>query len=44
MPEKAMQVIGDLIADALESGGSEVLLARVKKGVTGLCAEYELYK
>jgi len=44
MDEAAMQVIANLMADALENADSEVALAKVRKGVAELCQAYPLYK
>ncbi len=44
MDEAAMQVIANLMADALENAGSEVALAKVRKGVAELCQAFPLYK
>jgi len=44
MDEAAMQTIANLIADALENAESEVVLAKVRKGVADLCQAFPLYK
>lgn len=43
MTEEAMKRIGTLIADALENSDNELVLAKVRKGVAELCAEFPLY-
>ena len=43
MTEEAMVIIGDLIADALEGDGNEIMLAKVRKGVAEICRQYKLY-
>lgn len=44
MDEAAMQVIANLMADALENTDSEIALAKVRKGVADLCQAFPLYK
>lgn len=44
MGETEMQIIANLIADALENSGNETMLAKVRKGVATLCEAYPLYK
>ncbi|MDP3488153.1 MAG: serine hydroxymethyltransferase, partial [Bacillota bacterium] len=43
MTEDAMRTIAALIADALENPDNEIVLAKVRKGVSELCAMYPLY-
>ena len=38
-----MRLLGDLIADALESGGDEAKIARVREAAMGLCAKFPVY-
>jgi glycine hydroxymethyltransferase len=44
MEENEMQIIGNLIADALEHVDSEPVLAKVRRGVAELCEAFPLYK
>lgn len=41
--EDDMRLLGDLIADALESGGDEAKIARVREAAMGLCAKFPVY-
>ncbi|MBS3950151.1 MAG: serine hydroxymethyltransferase [Peptococcaceae bacterium] len=43
MTEDAMRTIAALISDALENPENEIVLAKVRKGVSELCADYPLY-
>ena len=44
MTEDAMRTIAALIANALENPENEIVLAKVRKGVSELCAKYPLYR
>ena len=44
MQETEMQIIANLIADALENIGNEVFMAKVRKGVATLCEAFPLYE
>ncbi|MGI6359373.1 MAG: serine hydroxymethyltransferase [Bacillota bacterium] len=44
MDEAAMQTIANLMADALDNPESDLVLTKVRKGVTELCQAFPLYK
>lgn len=44
MQEAEMQIIANLIGDALENAGNEIVLAKVRKGVAEVCEAFPLYK